>query len=124
MEQFILHLIGDFILQTDKMATKKITNTYWAIAHGILYTIPFILLTKSIYALWVICITHILIDRFRLVRYLIYFKNKITDSSLEWKKCKATGYPIALPSWLSFILLLLTDGTSHLIINYLSIKYL
>ena len=124
MEQFILHLIGDFILQTDKMATKKVTNMYWAIAHGILYTLPFILLTRSIAALFVIFITHVLIDRYRLVRYLIYFKNRITDSTLEWSKCKATGYPIVLPSWLSFILLLLTDGTSHLVINYLSIKYL
>ena len=124
MEQLILHLIGDYILQTDKMANKKVIDNYWAIIHGVLYTIPFILLTRSIYALSVICITHILIDRFRLVRYLIFIKNKITDFKLEWNKCKTTGYPLELPSWLAFYLMLTIDATCHLTINYLSIKYL
>jgi len=47
MEQILiliwLHFIGDFILQTDKMAKNKSTSELWLLFHVAVYTIPFFL---------------------------------------------------------------------------------
>lgn len=59
-EQLLLHLCGDYILQTDKMASKKTTSMFWAVIHTICYTIPFAILTRSVVALLIIGITQFL----------------------------------------------------------------
>ena len=124
MEQLLLHLFGDYISQTEWMAREKVKKNRAAIAHASIYTLPFIFLTQSIYALMVIGITHYLIDRYRLVRYLIFFKNKITDWNLKWKDCSSTGFHKDTPPWLSVWLMIIIDNTIHLIVNYMAIKYL
>lgn len=124
MEQLLLHLIADFWFQPNKMAIKKVEDTKICLCHALIYTAFFLLLTQSPLALFIIFLTHFLIDRFRLVRYLIFAKNWTMERDLKWKKCKLTGFPNDLPSWLSFILLLVIDGSSHLVCNYLALKYL
>lgn len=124
IEQLILHLLGDYVTQTERMATEKVKGGRWALIHAVVYTAPFLLITNSVYAILTIGITHFLIDRFRLARYLVFFKNRVTDSSLKWTDCRATGYHKDTPVWLSVWLMIIVDNTMHITINYLSIAYL
>lgn len=124
MEQILLHLFGDYITQTEKMATEKVKSWKWALIHALIYTAPFIVLTQSPLALFVMFSTHLLIDRFRLARFLIFAKNKITSPSLKWSDCSATGFHKGTPPWLAVWLMIIIDNTLHISINYLSIGYL
>ena len=138
MEQLLIHLFADYWLQNDWMALNKKEKWLPAIVHGIVYTLPFILLTKSTLALSVICITHIIIDHTNIVQRLNQIKNwdfkedkcclfvpfeGLGQSFRQHNfKCKDgyTGRPFAIRIWL----IIIQDNILHLIINYLSIKYL
>jgi hypothetical protein len=124
MEQLIIHLFGDYILQTDWMAREKTKRDLAAGVHAIVYTLPFMLLTLSASALIVICVTHFLIDRYRLARFVIFARNLVTEPHLKWADCSATGYPASMPPWLAVWLLIIADNTLHLTINYFALKYL
>ena len=54
MEQLLLHLIGDYVTQTDWMARTKTRATFAAACHAVVYTLPFALLSSSPTALTVI----------------------------------------------------------------------
>jgi hypothetical protein len=75
MEQLILHLIGDYVTQSDWMAQNKTKASFPAFVHAGFYSLPFLLLTMHIPALLCIFGTHFLIDRFRLARYVVWAKN-------------------------------------------------
>lgn len=124
MEQLILHLIGDYVTQTDWMAKNKRTCWLTAYIHALVYTIPFLLLSQSNAAMFTIWFTHMLIDRLGLARYVVFAKNWITNPSLKWEDCSATGYHKDSPAWLSVWLLIAADNTLHLTINYLALRYL
>lgn len=40
---FVLHFVGDFILQSDKMAQNKSTSLKWLSIHSAAYIVPFAL---------------------------------------------------------------------------------
>lgn len=124
MEQLLLHLWGDYLLQTDWMAVGKRKRPYPAAVHALVYSLPFLLLTHSWRALTVICLTHFLIDWLGLARYLVFAKNWLTNTHLQWQKCATTGYPASRPIWLSTILLIVADNTLHLTINYFALRWL
>jgi len=128
MEQLILHLFGDYVTQSDWMATNKTKNSLAAWAHALVYSIPFLLLTQHApnpaIAGFVIIITHFLIDRFRLARYVVWAKNFLGPGNLPWKECTATGYPPDRPAWLAVWLLIVADNTMHLAINYAALRWL
>lgn len=124
MEQILLHLFGDYISQTDWMAKNKTSRLFVAMLHAAIYTLPFLLITQSPVALLVMWFTHVLIDHFRLARYVIFAKNWITDTKLKWVDCVATGYHKDTPPWLAFWLLIIVDNFLHLVINYSSIRWL
>lgn len=123
MEQILLHLIGDYITQTDWMAREKTKRLFAAIAHALVYSVPFLLIASPI-AVFIIYITHLVIDHWRLARYVVFAKNWVTDRSLKWANCSATGYPSSAPAWLSMWLLIIADNTLHLSINYAAIRWL
>lgn len=75
MIQLIIHLIGDYCTQSDWMATNKTKASFPALMHALVYSLPFLLLTRRPVALFVIFGTHFFIDRFRLARYLVFAKN-------------------------------------------------
>lgn len=86
----LAHLVGDYLIQNQWMADNKTSRWWPAIVHGITYTIPYIFITQSFWALFVICATHIVIDRYRLAKHFIYLKNliaprKIIGYSYEWE---------------------------------------
>lgn len=124
MEQLILHLIGDYVTQTSKMAARKVHDFKYAWLHAFIYSAPFLLLDISVRAFMIIFISHAFIDRYRLVRYVIFAKNWLHDRTLRWGDCKGTGYPSATPAYLSVWLMIIADNTLHLGINYLAIAYL
>jgi hypothetical protein len=69
------HLVGDYVLQSDWMATEKTKKSVAALAHVATYVLPFLFVTRSPWALAFIASTHFIIDRWRLARYVCWLKN-------------------------------------------------
>ena len=76
-DQLFVHALGDYVLQSDWMATEKTKKSVAAAAHATVYSLPFLMLTRALAALAVICVTHFIIDRWRLARYVVWAKNWI-----------------------------------------------
>jgi Protein of unknown function (DUF3307) len=72
--QLVCHGIGDYVLQSDWMANEKNKKSRAALVHALTYTAPFLLATQNLLSLAAICITHFVVDRWRLARYLCYAK--------------------------------------------------
>lgn len=151
MIQLILHLFGDYVTQSDWMAQRKTSSTWAALCHATIYSFPFYWLCGW-HALLIIWLTHLLIDRFRLARYVVWAKNLMSPKetwwcdygptphislagggrcgscrqvrTLPWKQCIATGYPSDRPAWLAVWLLIAADNTLHLAINYSAIRWI
>ena len=122
----LAHLVGDYLLQSNWMATEK-TKKWWpAWVHAFVYGLPFLLVTQSPMALAVIVGTHAVIDRYRLVRHLLWLKNFLAPRRfwLKWEDCRATGYHKSLPLWLSTWLMIIADNSVHLLINVAAVKWL
>jgi hypothetical protein len=73
------------------------------LAHAITYTLPFMFLTLNPIGLAVIAGTHFFIDRFRLARYVIWFKHPWPGSK-PWAECHETGFArgfrlLCQPGW-------------------------
>lgn len=124
MEQLLLHLWGDYLTQTDWMANAKRKQLWPALVHALVYGLPFMLLTQHVAALLTITLTHLVIDWLGLARYVVFAKNWLTDQSLTWADCQATGYPSARPAWLSVWLTIIADNTLHLTVNYIALRWL
>lgn len=124
MEQLLLHLFGDYVTQTDKMAREKTRSHFYAFIHASVYAPPFVLLNPSMTALAVIWLSHYLIDRYRLARFLIYAKNWLHEPSLRWKDCNNSGYPKDKPQFLAVWLMIITDNFMHLSINWAALRWL
>lgn len=75
MIELICHLLGDYVIQSDWMASEKTKRSLAALAHAVTYTLPFLFLTRSWKALAFIAVTHFIIDRWRLARYVCWAKN-------------------------------------------------
>ena len=121
MTELIVHLIGDYILQTDKMAREKVIYWQMALLHAFCYTIPFLLITLSFTQLLFIFLTHAIIDHYRLAKYICFYKNQLHGDKYELKDCP-TGYPATHP--LGLVLLIITDNTLHLICNHFALNFL
>ncbi len=118
MIQLILHLVGDYVTQSDWMAQNKTKSTWAALCHATVYALPFLAIA-SVNAWLVIWLTHLVIDRFRLARYVAYAKNWLAPRSYwhPWSECSGTGYHKDSPPWLSVWLMIAADNTLHLAIN-------
>lgn len=144
-DQLVLHAIGDYVIQSDWMANSKTKQSAAAAAHAITYSLPFLFLTRSPAALLVICVTHFVIDRWRLARYACWVKNFLgprsipvtwreenPDKTLElkyvrnypWSQCSGTGYFKDRPAWMSVWLMIIADNVFHVICNGLAIRFL
>jgi hypothetical protein len=122
MPELLCHLFGDYILQNHLMANLKTKSWAWAATHALLYTLPFLLLTRSPAALAVILGTHAVIDRHRLARYWVEFWGV---GQLGWASRRA-GFTLdgETPPFLAVWLLILVDNTFHLAINHLALAHL
>ena len=76
-DQVLCHVIGDYFTQSDWQANNKYTKKWVALLHAVLYTLPFLVLTQSPAALAVICLSHAIIDHYKLANYVAWAKNWI-----------------------------------------------
>lgn len=124
--QLVAHGIGDYLLQSDWQASEKTKHWMPAAVHAVTYGLPFLFLTRSPLALFVIIGTHFIIDHWRLARYLVWAKNFLAPIGYNkpWSECSGTGYPPEKPAWLSVWLLIIADNITHVLLNALAIRYL
>lgn len=122
----LAHLVGDYILQSDWMAQEKVYRWWPAVAHAVTYGLPFLLITQSPAALAVIVVSHAVIDRYRLARYVVWAKNLAAPRAWRhpWEECKATGYHRDRPLWMAVWLMIIADNTIHITINAAAVLWL
>jgi len=145
VDQVFCHMVGDYLLQSDWMATRKTSSWVAALVHVATYCIPFGVLLWLVgggssrwWGLLVVGLTHLVIDRFRLARYVCWAKNFlaprwILDDDLQggvrylrnqpWEDCKLTGYPSGRAAWMTTWLMIIADNTLHVGINGLALWY-
>ena len=69
-----LHMLGDYILQTDKMAQHKLNDWRWRLIHVLAYTLPFAVwyvvlgYSNPVYFVAYIFVTHFAIDSQRFAK--------------------------------------------------------
>lgn len=119
----LAHLVGDYLIQSHWMATQKTSRMWPAIVHGVTYTLPYVFVTQSLTALAIIASTHVIIDRYRLAKHVVWAKNQIGPKSSR-PPHTATGYADDVPAWMSVWLLIIADNTLHLLINTAAIVWL
>ena len=119
----LAHMVGDYVIQSDWMASEK-TKRWWpAVAHGVSYGVPFVLVTQSVWALAVIVGTHILIDHYRLARHVVWFKNQFAPKAFR-PGHTATGMGAGKPDWMAVWLLIIADNVIHMLFNVGSVVWL
>lgn len=125
-DQLLCHAIGDYVFQSDWMAREKTKRWAPALTHAAVYSMPFLSLHPSAAALVVIVLSHAVIDRLRLARYVVWAKNFASPKSdwRPWKDCSGTGYPSDRPPWLATWLLIIADNVLHVLINGAALRWL
>lgn len=123
-DQILAHLAGDYVLQSDWMASQKTKCLAVAVIHALAYSVPFLALSPSFAAWCVIVGTHVVIDRWRLARYVVWAKEWLSPvRPPPFAECP-TGYPADKPAWLATWLLILADNTLHLALNGAALRWL
>ncbi len=125
-DQIVVHAIGDYLTQSDWMATEKTKQHFAAFCHALVYSLGFLVFRPSISAWLVIFVTHFFIDRYRLARYVVWAKNFLAPpgNARPWSECTATGYPADRPVWLTVWLLIAVDNLAHICINGAALRWL
>lgn len=133
-----LHMVGDYITQTSWMANEKVRRWLPAWVHGIVYTLPFLLLTRNVWALLIIGGTHAVIDHYRLAKHLIWLRTVLFEPRrqvvvngstgklelaprprLTWSEASGNfGFSKDTPAWLAGWLMFITDNIIHNAINF------
>jgi hypothetical protein len=117
-DQLVAHVVGDYVLQSDWMATRKAHETLPAALHALAYSLPFLSLTRSPMALLLIGVSHFVIDRWRLARYVCWLANRLGPPPYpSWQDCHRTGHEPGRPEWITHWLLVIVDNTLHVLIN-------
>lgn len=121
MNEGLAHLLGDYVVQSDWMATEKTKQGLPAAAHAVTYAACFLPLTRDPRALGVIGGTHYLIDRYRLARHLQWFTSQFAPKEHR-PGHTPTGLRADAPDWLAVWLLFITDNTVHMLINHHALR--
>ncbi len=132
MHELILHLLGDYVLQTEQMAVRKLRSWPWAIIHALVYSLPFLVYlgvingnwTRGLLAWFVIFGTHAVIDRMAIATTICRIKNLVWIGGDVPEKEENTGYGVETPPFIRFWLVVIVDNTLHLIINHIALNYL
>jgi len=111
---YIFHEIGDYLTQNDWIANKKTTNSWVALLHATLYSLPFLLIVPTVVPFAIVYVTHFFIDRYRLAVYWI----KLVNWNWESKNC---GFDNEKPPYMSVWLMIRADNTWHKIINAIAV---
>lgn len=116
MTQLLAHLVGDFLLQSQAMADRKVTDLRWACIHAVFYTLPFLFLTTDLWRLAVIGGTHAVIDRYRLAAKSTGWWGSWNRERGLWARWNVSTEPV--PPFLVVWGTIVTDNTMHMLINY------
>ena len=81
MHPFLAHLIGDFLIQNDWMASHKKHSSFAAFVHMISYLIPFLFTELLWWQIALIGVTHFAQDRSQFVTWWVKTWKKIPDKS-------------------------------------------
>lgn len=134
--QLFCHVIGDYFLQSDWMALNKSKKTLPCLIHCLIYTSVFLFLTTNFWQLGLIFLSHFVLDRWSLAKYICWIKNFLNPSFkfYPFEKCKITGYydsfindasePDVRPAFITIWLYIITDNTLHLMCNYFILGYI
>lgn len=138
MEQILLHLWGDYIVQTDTQAKgKKLKGwhgTWCCFKHCLTYSLPFLLIGS--WKAWVVIfVTHFIIDRTKLIDYLLAIKNGVKGVMIlkegevpvfekDHYNISNFGFGLDRPQILTLWLYIIADNIFHITINYFALKYL
>lgn len=123
-DQLLAHLIGDYVLQSDWMATHKTSRLAVALVHALCYSLPFLALGPSLGAWLVIVLTHAAIDRYRLARLVVWAKEHLAPRRPPPLAECPTGYPQDKPAWLAVWLLIIADNAMHVALNGAAMRWL
>lgn len=126
VEQLIAHVAGDYLLQSDWMATRKRESLIACLVHAVFYTLPFLFLTQRPEPLIFIAGSHLVIDYLGVARYLCFAKNYLAPPWAWpiWQRCNSTGYDHARPAWLTTWLYIIVDNLLHVCCNAGALKWL
>jgi len=113
--QIIAHIIGDYFLQNDYLATRKNKNSWVCLFHSLFYILPFVLFfsEKSYLVFFIIAFSHFIIDRFSLAKYLNRWKNLYRKS----EACPYTGMGKDRIEGVNWFVYIVMDNTLHVVIN-------
>lgn len=89
IELIMSHLIGDYVLQIDRIADTKGTNMYHLFVHCALYCVPFYFLFGVSLKLLFVFATHVIIDLLK-ARY----------KKIDYKTDQILHYLVLLILWL------------------------
>lgn len=120
MIELLAHLVGDYVLQSQPMSDRKVTDIRWALIHATAYTLPFLLLTQDVRRLAVIALTHALIDRYRIAARWVAWYGTGTRASGVWSRWNISTD--AVPPFMSVWLTIIVDNTLHLVINHAALS--
>jgi len=119
----LFHGIGDYITQSQWMASNKTKSLFVATLHAVIYSLPFLLLNPTLEAWALICFSHAVIDHWALARYLCFAKNHLAPPSEwpKWEDSNETGY-LKTNSW-GAGLCVVADNILHIGINFFAFCY-
>lgn len=132
MLQFILHLVGDYWLQTDWQAIHKKKpgpeGMRACFFHCLTYSLPFLLIGRW-WQVLLIFLTHYIIDRTHLVEWMIAVKNGALLTPEDYldedhRHPVNFGFRKDRPVVLTLWLYIACDNILHIICNYLILRYL
>lgn len=116
---FLLHLLGDYLIQNDWMAANKKVPTWTGFitcfVHCATYSLPFLLILDWTAVFWVF-LTHFLIDRWRFIDWFIALKNGRFS-------IKNFGFPEERPFVVTLWLYIIIDNIFHIFCNSFIIWY-
>lgn len=119
LKQIFAHMIGDFVLQNQWMASNKYDNYLVALIHGAFYTVPFLILFGFCWQLIPICILHTLIDHYKVPLLWAKFWGIGMDGWLPQRILKSKNNTKEAPDHIKHWLWIILDQIMHLTINYL-----
>lgn len=119
--EILAHGAGDYLIQTDWMASEKLRRWDAAAVHAVTYAACFLPITRNWKALAVIGGTHMVLDRFRIAKHIAWAKNQLAPRKYRFAPT-STGYSADKPEYLSFWLMIITDNVMHMLINRLALR--
>lgn len=124
-DQLVAHAVGDYVIQSHWMATEKTKHWTPALIHAASYSLPFLLMDASWLAMLVIAGTHAMIDRYRLARWLVWWRNEFFRPHGDINHLPVgQPFPDDCPPFLGVWLVIIADNVAHVLINAAALRWL